>query len=324
MIDVTASPYNAACDGTDASVALQAALRDPDPDVRFPSGMSFCARKLMVPSGKRLHMTGARLYSQDVVLNQWLLATELGARDIKIIGGMLEGDARTVPTTTFSVLLRLDDAEDVVIDGLTGRFAKTEVLSITGNRGCRKIYIRDSSFLGCRRSGASVVHGDDIEFVGCKFDGNTGNPGAGCDVESNANQDSKNVRFMRCTFNDNTKGLYAHPGLGLPGANYSVIGCEALRNATHGAILNSIQGLLVSGSTFAGSPLGVSIGSATEARRASGVNFERNVIQLCSRGLVLAGVRDSYFLDNAHCGVIETPVLGTSADVIFLGNRRVA
>lgn len=324
MIDIAKAPWNAPSDGSDATQAIQAALRSDDPDVLFPSGMSFKVKKLMIPSATRLHMQGATLWGSDQgEVNNWLLATELGATGIRILGGVLRGDTQENPLTRFSVLLRLDDAEDVVVDGLEGRGAKTEALSITGNRGCERIYVRDSKFLNCRRGGASVVHGSEIEFLGCEFSGNSGNPGAGCDVEPNSGQQVDGVRFIRCQFNDNQKGLYAHKGLGLAGENYSVIGCEMEGNKEYGAIFNSIHRALIAGCTFAASPIGVSIGSNTEAARASDIRFIDNLVVGCGRALILAGIKDSYIIKNELCGRIEEPVLGTSGDMVFLGNSRI-
>jgi len=92
----------------------------------------------------------------------------------------------------------------------------------------------------------AVTEGNNITFANCRFTGCVagGTPGggsiveAGVDIEPNAGETCRDIRFAGCRFDSNYKyGLYAHVGAGTATYNIVVDGCEFIDNGLHGVAL---------------------------------------------------------------------------------------
>ena len=120
---------------------------------------------------------------------------------------------------------------------------------------CAKFNLSNSLISGCTFARgenvcASVTDGNNITFENCRFTGCIagGTPGggsiveAGVDVEPNAGETCRDIKFVGCRFDSNYKyGLYAHLGSGVATYGIVVDGCEFIDNGMHGCVLSGTQ-----------------------------------------------------------------------------------
>ncbi len=120
---------------------------------------------------------------------------------------------------------------------------------------CAKFNLSNSLISGCTFARGenvcvSVTDGNNITFENCRFTGCIagGTPGggsiveAGVDVEPNAGETCRDIKFVGCRFDSNYKyGLYAHLGSGVATYGIVVDGCEFIDNGLHGCVLSGTQ-----------------------------------------------------------------------------------
>jgi hypothetical protein len=116
---------------------------------------------------------------------------------------------------------------------------------------CAKFDLSNSLISGCTFARGenvcvSVTEGNNIAFQNCRFTGCIagGTPGggsiveAGVDIEPNAGETCRDIRFTGCRFDNNYKfGLYSHTGAGVATYNTVVDCCEFIDNGQHGVAI---------------------------------------------------------------------------------------
>lgn len=304
----------------DETAAIQALLDGHDRVALEPRLYEITGGGLRLRSGITLDMSGAVLaLLPGCALKCKALETEVGAQDVRIIGGTVVGDMS--PTPSFRVGLRIDGATDVAVEGTRFIGWRTDGVWIGGNASSAGIRLSGVVVEGFGRNGVSIVNADGVVLERCRFKGAEpgANPGAGVDVEPNLGERVSRLTIIDCDSTGNEIGLYLHPGRGLVGAEYRIIGNTLQDNRKYGLILNSVQTALVYDNLIAGSPKGISVGAATEATRAAGVLIAENFMERCAQGIVLAGVKESDVIGNS-AGPIAMPALGISGDMGFKRN----
>ena len=91
-----------------------------------------------------------------------------GQRDVEIRGGTLRGSRGGSPEWGVGILA--SDAEDLVIEGVTLRDFYFDGILLTGNRGCRRVTVRNVVAENNRRTGLAVVHAADVTVEEARFE----------------------------------------------------------------------------------------------------------------------------------------------------------
>jgi nitrous oxidase accessory protein NosD len=135
-----------------------------------------------------------------------------------------------------------------VIENVELRDFYLDGILLTGNRGCRRVVVRDCVSQNNRRTGMAIVHASDVTVERSTFSGNRGqSPEAGVNCEPNAGESVRNVRFVGCTFSGNAGvGLYVHRGQGVGNAEVTVED-SVIEGNSYGIVVNNLDGLLIRG-----------------------------------------------------------------------------
>jgi len=309
----------------DQTAAVQAAIDTQGTVTLGPRVVCLNARTgVRLPSGSHVRLAGAMVgVLPGCSTSCKAFETVPGSNTVHIEGpGEIVGDL--APATGLAIGVRVDSVDGFLMERVAFRDWRYDGFWVGGNLGSHNVVISEVSSRNFGRNGGSVVNGSDIDILGSVFE-DSGSPtllGAGLDIETNPGDSIARVLIARCTFARNVIGLYTHrpSNGGVEVSDVTVVGSTFLDNSSYQAIFNSVQKLEVAGNSFSGGPRGVSIGSLTEAARAFKVNFVGNVVSRTPRALILAGVRDSQFIDNVLSSQKEEPVLGTKGDMVFLRN----
>jgi hypothetical protein len=339
--------FGARCDGsTNDSAAFQAAL-DTRGLVSMPPGGFVCvARNLIIRGDTTLDLSSSTLSTGGVVTPPatWAVASELGSRNWAIVGvpgaGRIRGSK--LPTLGFEIGVRVDgacpDETDgncrVLISGVIIEHFTTDALHIGGvggtvvNGQSTHVRVVDSSFRDCGRNGVTTTNATNIRAERILVENVHGNPGAAWDVEPNAHDRVKDLAIHDSVFRSSDIGLYMHPGLGLPGANYVIANNVIEDNAKIGLVGNSIVGLYLVGNRITAPPpvsgqplpIAVTIGGATAAVLATDVVVAGNTA-VGPTGLRYAGARNTTTTANVITGAKAVAVaLGQEGTVFAAGN----
>jgi parallel beta-helix repeat protein len=194
------------------------------------------------------------------------------------------------------------DALDLVIEGVTVRDFFFDGILLTGNRGCRRVAVRNVVADNNRRTGLAVVHAADVTVEGSTFRGTRGqSPEAGVNCEPNRGEEVRGIRFSRSSFLANANvGLYAHRALGAGVSDVSVADSVVEDNG-YGIIMSAVDGAEVVSTRVARNrgkgASGIVFGEGTTRARATG-----NVLEDNSRGIFSAGASGTVIRSNTVVG----------------------
>lgn len=339
--------FGAKCDGvTDDSAAFQAALNTHGVVSMPPGGFVCVARNLMMAGDTTLDLSSSTLSTGGVVTppKTWAVATQLGARNVAIVGMPNAGRIRgsKLPTVGFEIGVRIDgacpDEADatcsVLISGVIIEHFTTDAIGIGGvggeatNGQSTHVRLVDSIFRDAGRNGITATNATLIRAERILVENVHGNPGACWDVEPNVGDRVKRLAIHDSTFRSCDVGLYLHPGLGLPGLDYLVANSTIDGNTKIGLVGNSIVGLYLVGNRFTAPtpvpgqplPIAVTIGGASAAVLATDVVFAGNTA-IGSTGLRYAGAKNTTTTTNVLTGGKAIAVaLGQEGTVFAAGN----
>ncbi|HSD31643.1 MAG TPA: right-handed parallel beta-helix repeat-containing protein [Gemmatimonadales bacterium] len=184
--------------------------------LHFPPGVYriHADRGVQLKSDLRLDLGTATLAGANVDGARCRLLEIQGKKNVVISGGTLLGSRLGSPQWGVGILA--SDAESLFIENVQLRDFFFDGILLTGNRGCRYVFVRGTASLNNRRAGMSVVAASDVTVTGSTFEGTSGqSPQAGVNVEPNAGTSVARVRFEHCAFLRNAGiGLYVHRALG--------------------------------------------------------------------------------------------------------------
>jgi hypothetical protein len=295
---------NGAADDTDAIQAAVDAL-PPGGTLRFPPLVYRIAgdRGIRLKDRIRLELGGATLVAANVDGARCRLFLLQGTRDVLISGGTLAGSRLGAPEWGVGILA--SDAEDLVIQGVTLRGFFTDGILITGNRGCRRVTLRNVLSESNRRSALSVVAASGVRVEFGTFRGSEGqSPEAGINVEPNTNGEVRDVRIVGSTIVGNRGvGLYVHRGLGRVVAG-AVVENALVRDNDQGIVADGVTDLVLQGNrvfAHAGpSRSGIALGARTTGRVAG------NRVEGNRRGIVSIGASNVTIEANQVTGLGPT------------------
>jgi hypothetical protein len=287
------------------------------------------------------HLMGATvrlLPRASTVPVQRAFSTMPGASDIRIRGGRLIGDMAQIPSGKHRIGVRIDSAIAVSIEETIFEGWKSDGIWVGGNAPSARVRISRVRVDTFGRNGISVVNAQIVDIMDCRFahaigpaEGVAPSPGAGVDIEPNANESVHDLSIYHCLAEDCEVGFYIHPGKGLPGRDSAIYGCESRYARRYGIIFNSVEGgaiencriLVPAGVTGQPLPIGISMGGGNASVMATDVAICRNQIEGAGRGLILAGARDFIVANNQFAGGtrVEIVGLGIAGDAIFEKNE---
>lgn len=305
-----------ACAGLDDTPALQAGVSAGDVRV---SGSCVVdgARGVRIPSARRLDLLEASFSVRPGCERCRVLETIPGAEDVEVVGGTFIGDM-TPCGSCWRIAVRVDGARRVTVRQATFRDWYTDAVWVGGpGAGSADVVLSELQIRGSRRNGVSLTHARGVTVERSYIGEPAAAPlvGAGIDVEPNAGEQVTDLVIRANRFHGNVVGVYDHPGKGLPGQRHEISNNVITASGTHGVIVNSVAQAALLNNVVAGAPVGISVGSNTEAARAAEVLAWGNKVT-AARPLILAGVRDSRFLGNdLGGGRVETVALGATGRV---------
>src|SRR5262249_17933476 len=132
-------------------------------------------------------------------------------RYVTITGGTLVGSRLGTPAWAIGILA--DDSTDLLFDKVTLRDFWLDGITLTGNLGCARVWVRGATVTNSRRTGIAIVHASSVTVEASTFAGSRGqSPEAGLNVEPNTGESVSGVRILRCTMTGNANaGIYLHP-----------------------------------------------------------------------------------------------------------------
>jgi hypothetical protein len=321
------------CGNVDDTAALQKVV-DASPVVQLVGQCKVNGNtSVRIPSGRTIIMSGATVrLVPGCARPGWpcrIFETIPGAGGIRFEDGEIIGDFIEQPTAAgFSIGLRVDTSTpragerwSVVIEGTAFKQWRSDAVYVGGNVASKGVRLTAVSVDGFGRNAFSVTNGDDIsvERLTCKNAKVGTSPGACVDVESNPGERVVNFYAYDVSAEDVEVCFYLHKHAQAQqqGLDYGIYRSRCTRARRHGIVLNSALRTAIVGNTITDAPIGVSIGSFSDATRAAHTILSSNRIE-SPRPIVLAGIRDSSVLGNDLVGGrVEAPGLGTSGNMIL-------
>lgn len=295
----------------DDTFAIQSCI-DTYRECFFPAGKVFKldgARGLKLPSGCRLEMEGATFEVPNVGPRSRALETVPGSSGIRLRGGLVRGSRTPVAGLQWAIGLRIDSADDVLVEHMVFEDWYFDGLWIGGNSPSKNIHINQVDIYNSRRNALSVCNATNVNIYRSIFSDSQGqDPQSGIDVEPNANERVTGLTVVDCLFSSNSKGLYMHKGKGLAGEGYRILNCIFTSNLEYGLIGNSVDRLSVEACSIINSKVGASFGAKTKNLRL----FDNEFSQIANNSLVLAGVDGALVAGNS--GLTGKIAMITTAD----------
>jgi nitrous oxidase accessory protein NosD len=273
---------------TDAIQAAVDALH-PGQTLRFPDGTYLIdtAKGVRLKDEIRLELGNATLVGPNVNRARCRIFEIQGRRNVRIHGGTLQGSRSGSPDWGVGILA--SDAEDLVVEDVMLRDFYFDGILLTGNRGCRRVVVRNVVAENNRRTGLAVVHAADVSVLGSTFRGTRGqSPEAGVNCEPNSGEEVRGIAFTGCSFLGNANvGLYAHRALGAGVADVSVSD-SVVENNGYGIVMSGVEGVTIVSTRVAHNrgkgASGIVFGEGTRRALARG-----NILEDNSRGILSAG-----------------------------------
>ena len=307
--DVSPSSFGAVGDGqTDDTAALQAAIdaAPPGGTVRIPPGTYRIAsdRGLVLKDDLRLELGDATLTGPNVNGARCRLIEVSGRRNVTIRGGTLVGSRVGAPQWGVGILA--SDADDLVIEGTTFRDFFFDGILLTGNRGCRRVQVRNVTAENNRRTGLAAPAVVELTIENSTFRGSRGqSPHAGVNCEPNAGGEVRQVRITRSTFADNAGiGIYIHRALGVSVSDATVEDNVVAGNE-HGIVASAVSGVTIRRNRVSGHRGRVRSGIALGEETSRAVVAD-NVLEDNFRGIVSAGATEVEIRGNILTGTGTT------------------
>lgn len=248
---VEASALSAFGDGvTPATAAFQEALNSVTVGggVRIPRGTYLIDSSvgLTLKNNTTLDLGEAVLIAPNVAGARSRIITLEGSRNIVIRGGTFVGSRSGSPQWGIGILA--SDCEDVLIENSRFRDFYFDGITLTGNRGCQRVTIRNVVSENNRRTGLAIPSGSDIVVENSTFRGNRGqDPQAGINVEPNAEGVVRRVRLSDNVVEGNAGiGVYIHRAMGVSVAEASVERSTIQGNG-QGIVVSEVEGFTLSG-----------------------------------------------------------------------------
>ena len=311
--DVSPVSFGARGDGqTDDTAALQAAIdaAAPGATVRVPPGTYRIAsdRGLVLKDDLRLDLGDATLMGPNVNGARCRLLEVQGRRNVTIRGGTLVGSRVGAPQWGVGILA--SDADDLVIEGVTFRDFFFDGILLTGNRGCRRVRVRNVTAENNRRTGLAAPAVEDLTIENSVFRGSHGqSPQAGVNCEPNSGGEVRQVRILRSTVTDNAGiGVYIHRALGVA-VHDATVEDNVVAGNEHGIVASGVSGVTIRRNRVSGHRARVRSGIALgdETTRALVAD---NVLEDNFRGIVSAGATEVEIRGNT---IIGTGTIGDAA-----------
>jgi nitrous oxidase accessory protein NosD len=206
---------------------------------------------------------------------------------VEIHGGTLVGSRSGNPQWGVGIIA--SDAESLLIDGTHFRDFFFDGILLTGNKGCKKVIVRNVTSSNNRRTGLAIPAADDVTVEDSTFEGSNGqSPQAGVNCEPGPGAQVTNVKFERCTFSKNAGvGIYLHKALGITVENASVEDSTVDSNL-QGIVASGVENVTIVGNTVVhqreNATSGIALGDGTTGVLVSGNHLEDNY-----RGIMAAG-----------------------------------
>lgn len=304
-----------ACGGIEDTAALQHAVNAGDVrvsgDCRVNGNVG-----VRIPSSRALALGTATFTMQPACSPMCkVFETVPDSVDIDIDGGTFHGDQSLACSSCWRNFVRVDKSRRVRVRRGVYRDSFTDAVWVGGNgSGSMDVVLSELDIRGSRRNGISVTNGSGVT-IERSYIGETAAVtilGAGVNVEPNAGESVRGVVIRANTFHGNRIGVYVHRGKGVLVSDAEISRNRITNSGTHGAIVNAVERAAVFENDIENAPIGLNIGSHTEASRSYDILTWRNRITAV-RPLVLAGIRDSrLFDDDLHGGRPEAAALGTT------------
>lgn len=320
------------CGGVDDTAEIQRAINaNTSVDILDQACSINTAQGVRVPTRARVRAAGSTFTALPGCNVAVCWAFRFAGDDIEFQGGTLVGDMAQVTGQRFSEAFQVDGGSNVLIAKTTIKNWRSDGIWIGGTGlGSRDVRISEVWIEGSGRNHISISNGRWITVERStlaavqlapgllKID-----PGAALDVEPNLFEGVDHVVIADNYIYNNQKGLFLQPGKGRPGLDYVVERNDVHGNREWGIAVNSVIGATIVGNVVTGSPIGITVGGATEAVRASSVLVSRNRVSACAEPLRLAGVSDALVVWNQLQGPIpiRQPALGASSAVVMLYNE---
>ena len=318
------------CVGINDTAAIQEAV-DKAPFVSLVGQTCMIDARvgIRIPSDRTIDATGATFTILPACQPRCkAFETIVGSRNIRFLNGTIIGDVANVSGVEWRIGWRVDGADHVEVIGTTFQNWRTDGVWVGGNvPGSRNVRLSQLLIEGSGRNHISVSCGShiriergvlrDIQTVPGK---SKPDPGAGIDIEPNPGELVTDLVISEVESYNNVKGIFVQPGHGGPCVNCYVRDNTVAGNSEWGIAVNSVDGGGVTQNRVSGSPIGITIGGATEAMRARNLVVADNVVEACTIGIRLPGIRDSEVVRNVHPGPITKPALGDAGDMLYRGN----
>lgn len=313
------------CSTADHTAAIQYALDTQSLVVLGPSlwcvngvtGLNLGSNTTLIADGATLQIRPGCAIPQVCKI----LQTRPGATNWRIRGGLWLGDL--TPAIGFSIGIRIDQAEDGIVEYVTLRNWRSDGLQITGNSPSRRIELSHITSEFAVRNGISVVNADDVTIHHSVFQDVTGNnPGAAIDVEPNAGGVVNNLLVFKSTFRRARVGIYDQKGQGLPGANHTYVDNLITDNWLIDIVMNCVVDGMIHRNTVSNSPLGITVGGFAAPQNCQSVEpiVIANRVSGATNGIRFAGALRPIAIGSVMPGPIQSVGLGTSGDTVFLRN----
>jgi hypothetical protein len=322
---------------TDDTASIQAAITDAAAGdvIHFPPGRKYMVngmKGINIPSDRELALAGATVaIFPGATPTAKAFQTVPGSKNVRFVGGIIEGDMSPVPSGGWRIGLRGDSVAGMTVVGSIFRNWKTDGVWIGGNTPSTLVRLDSVVCEEFGRNGLSVVNASGVEIARCHFGHcpEGASPGAGVDVEPNPGERVVDLSLYECLAYDVEVGFYLQPGRGTPGESYRVYACKVEGGRKYGIICNSVidaaiidcrveMPAAVEGQNL---PVGISIGGATAETRARDVLLSNNHVTGGTRCFIFAGIDGISAIANE--GRLETVALGVVGDSYMSANAFV-
>lgn len=318
------------CSVVDNTVQIQQAL-DAQSTVILTPGQLYCINGvtgLNLGSNTTLIAEGATLQIKQCAIPQVckILQTKPGAKNWRIRGGLWLGDLTSA--IGLSIGIRVDQAEDGLIEYITLRNWQSDGLQITGNTlpsgniPSRRIEISHILSEFSVRNGMSIVNADDVFIHDSIIQDVTGNNPAACiDYEPNGGGVVNNINTTRVTARRCRIGFYDQKGQGEVGSNHIFTSNTISDIGAIGFVMNCVNGSNIYGLTITNAPIGLTIGGFAAPQNCLATNSvvsKVNIFGSTTAAFRLAGVVRPTITDiNLNGGLFQQPGLGVTGDLAF-------
>lgn len=300
--------------------------------IRGNTGVSIPSNVTFLGNGSTLQIKpGCAIPQVCKILQTKPLAENIRIMDLRFVGDL-------TPAIGFQILLRVDQAKNVLIDNVVLENARSDAIQVTGNTTptgnipSENVLLRRVTSRFSSRNGGSAVNVIGLTILDSVFEDVNGTPvgpGAAFDWEPNGGGVVGKVIVANSIFRRAKIPIYVQRGQGNPGFDYTFVNNVAEDAGQIGFVMNCITDAIVSNTTIRNAPLGMSIGGFPAGPRPECRTHNLVVARTSFSGATtpfrLVGVVRPIVFDNGAAPVQISPGTGVPAvagDAVFLRNGQ--